>query len=155
MPTVRAASTFPGSVHEAETLWYDTSRWPSWIDGLAHVDRVEGEWPRIGAKVIWDSVPAGRGRVVERVSGYEALNGQTLDVEDEQILGTQSVAFTPVDGDVQVQLSLAYRIKNRSIITPLLDLLFIRRAMASSLDRTVVRFGVELAAERELHTHLD
>jgi hypothetical protein len=135
-------------VHEAQRLWYDTGRWASWIDGLGHVAKVDGQWPGVGAKVIWDSHPGGRGRVVERVVAYEPLGGQALDVEDESIRGRQTVVFTPTDGQVEVELALEYEIKKRSFITPLVDLLFIRRAMLSSLGATVSRFGVELAAER-------
>jgi hypothetical protein len=148
MRVVRVARRFPGSVHEAEKLWYDTSRWATWIDGLSHVAKVDGPWPESGAKVIWDSHPAGRGRVAERVVAYEALAGQALDVEDRSIRGRQTIVFTPADSKVDVELALEYEIKNRSILTPLIDLLFIRRAMASSLGGTLTRFGVELAAER-------
>ena len=155
MPVVSAAQTFPGSVHEGETLWYDTARWPHWIDGVEAVTAVEGDWPRIGATVTWQSVPAGRGRVVERVVGYEPLRGQSSEVEDESIRGTQSVAFTPVDEGIDVELTLAYTLKQRSIIMPLLDFFFIRRAMRTSLARTLTRFGVELAAAREQGARAD
>jgi polyketide cyclase/dehydrase/lipid transport protein len=148
MRVVRVARRFPGSVHEAQKLWYDTSRWATWIDGLSHVAKVDGPWPESGAKVIWDSHPAGRGRVVERVVAYEALAGQSLEVEDKSIRGRQTIVFTPADSKVDVELTLEYEIKNRSILTPLIDLLFIRRAMISSLGGTLNRFGVELAAER-------
>ena len=148
MRVVRVARRFPGSVHEAQKLWYDTSRWATWIDGLSHVAKVDGPWPESGAKVIWDSHPAGRGRVVERVVAYEALAGQSLEVEDKSIRGRQTIVFTPADIKVDVELTLEYEIKNRSILTPLIDLLFIRRAMISSLGGTLTRFGVELAAER-------
>lgn len=150
MGTARASVTVEGSVHEAETLWYDTSRWPTWVTGLAHVAKLEGEWPRAGAKVVWDSIPAGRGRVVERVSSYQKLASQTLEVEDETIRGSQSVLFIPGDGSVEIELSLRYELKERSIFSPIVDFFFIRRAMASSLLQMLKRFGVELAAEREL-----
>jgi hypothetical protein len=148
VPTVRVAEAFPASVHEAETCWYDTSRWPAWIEGLARVSAVEGEWPRAG-RVIWESGPAGRGRVVEQVIEHEPLAGQTVAVSDDSIDGLQSVSFTPVEQGVEVQLTLEYRIKKRSPFTPLVDLLFIRRAMASSLRRTLARFGAELSAARQ------
>jgi hypothetical protein len=148
MPVVRVARTFPGSVHEGETLWYDTARWPLWIDGVGEVTSVEGDWPRTGATVIWESVPAGRGRVVERVVSHEPLGGQSSEVEDQSIRGTQSVAFTPANGEIEVELTLSYTLKQRSIIMPLLDFFFIRRAMRTSLTRTLSRFGVELAAAR-------
>jgi hypothetical protein len=149
VPAVRAEIKLPGSVHEAEALWYDTSRWPTWVDGLAHVERVDGEWPGVSAKVIWDSTPAGRGRVVERVVAHEPLSGQTLEVEDDQVRGRQSVWFTPEDEEVRVNLELRYEFKKRSLVMPLVDLLFVRRAMTASLRQTLTRFGVELKAARE------
>jgi hypothetical protein len=148
MGTVRVSLTFPGTVHQAETCWYDTDRWPAWVDGLARVGEVQGKWPEPGSSVRWESGPAGRGRVLERVVGYEPLGGQTLEVEDESMKGRQSVAFTPEGESVQVELSLQYRIKRRTPVTPVVDLLFIRRAMAISLRKTLERFGAELAAAR-------
>ena len=42
---------------------------------------------------------------------------------------------------VQVELTLSYRLQRRSPVTPVVDLLFIRRAMASSLETTLSRFA--------------
>ena len=84
VPRIRAAvKTVPGLASEAEALWYDPQRWPVWVDGFGHVVKLEGEWPAPGARAVWDSKPGGRGRVVERVTAYEARAGQTLEVEDE------------------------------------------------------------------------
>jgi hypothetical protein len=150
--TIRAEIVVPGEVEEVEAFWYDVSRWPTWVDGLAHIDRVSEEWPHEGGKVVWDSTPAGRGRVVERVAEQRPGDGQRLEVEDEQIRGDQSVLFSVVDGGVLVELALTYAIKKRSIVTPVVDVLFIRRAFAGTLDHTLRRFAVELAADRELHS---
>ena len=90
MGAVTVAFTFEGSVHEAEQCWYDTRRWPMWVDGLESVVDVRGDWPRVGSEVIWQSGPAGRGRVRERVVEFEALAGARLDVEDESIRGSQT-----------------------------------------------------------------
>ncbi len=139
---------FEGTVHEAETCWYDTGGWPNWIDGLDHVVAVHGPWPQAGASVAWQSGPAGRGRVTERVTGFEPLSGQTSDVSDDSIDGRQSVQFTPVDGEVEITLTLEYEIKQRNPFTPLVDLLFIRRAMEMSLRATLTGFGAELAGRR-------
>ena len=49
--------------------------------------KLEGEWPARGRAVGVESRPGGRGRVVERVTAYEARIGQTLAVEDEQLRG--------------------------------------------------------------------
>jgi polyketide cyclase/dehydrase/lipid transport protein len=148
MAVVRIRDVFSGTVHEAERCWYDTNRWPAWVDGLAEVSGVEGDWPQVGGVVTWSSGPAGRGRVIERVVGYEQLVGQTVEVQDDAIRGRQSVFFTPADGEVEVDLSLEYQLRKRSIVTPLVDALFIRRAMAASLRSTLTRFGAELAATR-------
>jgi hypothetical protein len=144
MRSVSVAMRYPGTVHDAETCWYDTTFWPAWIDGLDRVVEVTGDWPGPGANVIWESGPAGRGRVQERVIAYEPLAGQTLEVQDDSIEGRQSVAFTPVGEDVEIRLGLEYEIKQRSIFTPIVDVLFVRRAMATSLRTTLARFGAQL-----------
>ena len=149
MATVRVAQSFDASVHEAETCWYDTSRWPSWVEGLEQVVAVDGDWPAVGSRVRWRSGPAGRGSVTETVVAHTPLAGQTVTVDDDSIRGRQSVSFTPVDAGVEVALALEYAIKRRSFITPLVDLLFIRRAMAASLRATLMRFGAELTAARD------
>src|SRR3954452_6088017 len=66
MGRVRASIVVPGLASEAEELWYDTTRWPSFIDGLHHLARLEGDWPRAGARVLWDSQPGGRARAGAR-----------------------------------------------------------------------------------------
>lgn len=145
MRAVRVAEHFTATVHAAESCWYDTARWPFWIDGLARVVEVAGTWPGVGASVVWESGPAGRGRVTERVTEHEPLSGQSVEVEDDSIRGRQTVTFTPVDEGVEVALSLEYELKARSFISPLIDALFIRRAMAASLRSTLARFGAELS----------
>ena len=68
-------------------------------------------------------------------------------MRDDTITGRQSVSFNP-DGDetVTIELALDYTIRRRSIVTPVVDLLFIRRAMTMSLRSTLSHFGVHLAA---------
>jgi hypothetical protein len=140
---VSATVTVPGRVVEAEELWYDPHRWAAWIDGFGHVAKLEGEWPHAGARLLWDSRPQGRGRVAENVIAYEPRGGQTLEVEDERLHGTQTVTFEPDDDQVRVSLTLEYSLKSRN---PVVDLLFIRRALRDSLERTLTRFGHELRA---------
>ena len=149
MGRVRASIAVAALASEAEALWYDTTRWPTFVDGLHHIARLEGEWPRAGARVLWDSRPGGRGRVQERVTAYVAREGQTVAVEDEKIHGTQRVTFTPIEGGVTVALELEYTLKEQRPGMPLVDLLFIRRPQRESLQRTLRRFRTEVAAERE------
>jgi uncharacterized membrane protein len=145
MRAVTATQTFRGSVGAAESRWYDVARWPLWVDGLDRIIETSGGWPQAGSSVTWQSGPAGRGRVTERVIAYDPLEGQTLEVEDDAIRGRQQVTFTPADDEVEVKLSLEYEIKKSSFFTPLIDLLFIRRVMAASLQATLGRFGAELS----------
>jgi polyketide cyclase/dehydrase/lipid transport protein len=147
VPRVSATAVVPGRVVEAEELWYDPHRWAAWIDGFGHVAKLEGEWPQVGARLLWDSRPQGRGRVAERVTAYEPRAGQTLAVEDGKLHGIQTVTFEPAGDEVQVNLTLEYTLKDRTPLTPILDVVFIRRALRDSLRRTVRRFGHERRAE--------
>jgi hypothetical protein len=139
---VRAAARVPGTVEDVRALWFDLSRWPSFVDGFATVVRVDPEWPGAG-ELVWDSTPHGRGRVIERADG---------SFEDARLEGVQTLAFEPdVDG-VVVRLAFDYRIKDRTPVTPLLDLLFVRRAVRDALARTVKRFAAEARLEDDLRT---
>jgi hypothetical protein len=149
MGRVRARIEVPGQASDAEALWYDQRRWPTFIDGLKSVARVEGDWPHPGALVVWDSWPDGRGRVLERVVSHEPRVGQALDVEDEQIRGTQRIAFAPHPGGVTITLELAYELKDPRLRWAPLDLLFARRPQREGLQRTLRRFAAELHAERD------
>jgi hypothetical protein len=149
MGRVSARIDVPGQASDAEALWYDQRRWPTFVDGLKNVARVEGEWPCAGALVVWDSWPDGRGRVLERVVAYEARAGQTLEVEDEQVRGTRRVTFAPHAGGVTITLELRYELKDPRLRWAPLDLLVARRPQREALQRTLRRFAAELHAERE------
>jgi hypothetical protein len=149
VPRASATTIVPGRIADAEELWYDPHRWAAWVDGFGHVAKLEGDWPHEGSRLLWDSPPQGRGRVNERVIAYEPRTGQTLQVEDAKLSGTQTVAFEAAGDDVRITLTLEYELKQRGPLTPLLDPLFIRRALRDSLRRTLVRFGYERRAEAE------
>ena len=150
MAKVSAVQAVPGRAFDAEQLWYDPQRWPAWVDGFGHLHKLEGEWPNIDARSVWDSKPGGRGRVVERVTAYEARVGQTLAVEDEKLRGTQRVTFTPGEESVEVSLELDYELKGSNVLTPITDLLFIRRALGESLKRTLLKFARERQGDIDL-----
>jgi len=147
MGRAKASISVPGRAADAEALWYDPHRWQAWIDGFGHVVSLSDGWPNRGAELVWESPPGGRGRVTERVVAYEMRTGQTLEVEDATLTGTQKVAFEPGPEAVEITLSLEYRIKDRTALTPVVDLLFVRRAMTDALRRTVTRFANERKAE--------
>ena len=147
MGRASASISVPGRAADAEALWYDPKRWASWVDGFGHVVTLEGDWPERDARLVWESPPGGRGRVHEHVVAYQSRTGQTVEVEDATVSGRQRVAFKPGPEEVEVTLSLEYEIKDRTALTPLVDLLFVRRAMTESLRRTLRRFVTERKAE--------
>jgi hypothetical protein len=149
MGRVSARVDVPGQASEAETLWYDHRRWPAFVDGCKHVASVQGDWPHEGARVVWDSFPGGRGRVLEQVVGYEARVGQSLAVEDEKIRGTQRVSFSPHAHGVTVSLELDYELKDDRGLFGAFDVLFVRRPQRESLERTLRRFAAEVRSERD------
>ena len=142
---IDASIVVPGRPQEAEALWLDRSRWAAWIDGFGHVERIDDEWPRPGARLRWTSVPRGRGLVEERVEAYEPARRLDVAVEDGQLRGLQRVAFEPLADEVRVVLALEYALKERTFL--LVDRLFVRRALQDSLRRTVTRFAHERRAE--------
>ncbi|HWC25500.1 MAG TPA: SRPBCC family protein [Solirubrobacteraceae bacterium] len=152
MRTVVARQQLPGaSVDEAQRLWFDLARRPSFVDGFGALARSEGDWPHAGARIVWDSLPGGRGRVVEHVLEYEPGVAQIVRVEDPALTGTQRVRLQAVDGGCAIVLELAYELKRHAGgATALRDVLFVRRALGESLRRTLRRFAIELRAEREL-----
>jgi hypothetical protein len=83
------------------------------------------------------------------VVSHEPRVGQALDVEDEQIRGTQRIAFAPHPGGVTITLELAYELKDPRLRWAPLDLLFARRPQREGLQRTLRRFAAELHAERD------
>jgi uncharacterized membrane protein len=132
-------------------LWTDISRWPTFIDGFAHAERVDDDWPEAGSKLVWKSVPAGRGTVTEKVR--HSLPGERIQTEvlEERLIGTQTVEFAPADeGGTGVILTLDYKLTQRGVLSRLTDLLFIRGAQHNALARTLRRFATEAAEQAAL-----
>ena len=152
MGRVKAELQLPGvATSDAEELWYDTTRWPTFVDGFGHVFKVDDGWPReSGAVVVWDSKPGGRGRVLERVVSFEARVGQTVEVEDEKIFGRQTIGFAPDADGTTVTLELDYAIKQDRGVPAVVDFVFVRRPMRDSLKRTLARFEREARAPADL-----
>jgi len=149
MSRVGTAIEVPGAAAEADALWHDLGRWPSFVDGFRHLAKREGDWPAVGGVVVWDTHPGGRGRVVERVTARAPAAGQTAAVEDAQLRGTQAVSFAEQGARVRVALELDYELKQGGPLRRIADALFIRRAIGDSLRRTLDRFARELEADRE------
>ena len=130
----RASATIrvPGRASEAEALWYDPVRWPAWIDGFGHVVELAETWPVERPRSPGTASPAGRGRVLETRRRLRAARaGRRSRSRTAACAAPSAVAFTPGPDDVEVALTLDYELKERNPLTPLIDLLFIRRAVAA------------------------
>jgi hypothetical protein len=139
---VRVSATVPGPQAAVRALWFDPGRWPSFVDGLTRVARVEGDWPADG-RVVWDCKRKTRQRVVEVAEGPDVVR-----VEDVRITGTQRLRLEDAgDGLVRMTVELDYRVKDGPGVKPLVDLLLVRRALGDGLRRTLRRFLIEREAE--------
>jgi uncharacterized membrane protein len=135
---------------EAYELWTDVRRWSTFVDGFGHLERVDDGWPELSAKLVWKSVPGGRGTVTEKVT--RALPGalHQVAVLEEKLDGTQTVTFAPVDEATWVELELDYTVSVGGPFKPVVDALFIRRAQNDALARTLRRFRTEAAEQASL-----
>jgi len=148
-----ASVVVPGRTAEAEALWYDSVRWPAWLEGFGHLVTITEGWPAAGARRVWDERAPGRGRrgrVVEHVLDQEARTGQTLAFEDERIAGTESVTFTPVPDGVRVTLRREWTPKAGGALGTVAEALVGRRRVEASLRATLVRFAAERRGDAEL-----
>jgi uncharacterized membrane protein len=147
---VREAIATPLSAERAYRLWIDVRRWPTFVDGFKHAERVDEGWPGEGAKLVWRSTPDGRGTVTERV--IEAVDGRRLvtDVFEERLSGTQTVSFEPDEDGSVVEIELDYELAKGGPLRGVTDVLFIRRAQSDALVRTLRRFATEAAEEAAL-----
>ncbi len=137
----------PGRAYE---LWIDVRRWPTFVDGFKHAERIDERWPGEGAKLVWRSTPDGRGIVTERVT--DSVEGRRLvtHVFEERLTGTQTVTFEPDEAGSLVELELDYELVKGGPLSGITDVLFIRRAQTDALRRTLRRFATEAAEEAAL-----
>jgi uncharacterized membrane protein len=151
MGVARDAVTVPLPPERAFGLWTDLTRWPTFVDGFAHVERVDEGWPAEGAKLVWRSGPAGRGVVTERVVASEPGVRIVTQVFEERMRGAQALGFEPVDDDsTRVDIELDYTLTRGGVLSGVTDFVFIRRAQTDALRRTLRRFAAEAAEEARL-----
>jgi hypothetical protein len=147
--TASAAGEVALSPAAALTLWTDVSRWPSFVEGFGRLLQDDPAWPEPDARVVWESVPAGRGRVTEKVVESSGDRVTTLVFED-RLAGRQTFRAAPAPSGADIELALEYTLTRYGPLGPLADMLFIRRAIRDSLRRTLFRFAVEAEEEAGL-----
>jgi hypothetical protein len=159
VPTVRQEIVVVLGLDDAMRLWTDLSRWASFVEGFAHVRSLEGDWPEEGAKLVWTSIPEGRGQVTERVERWDPpADGEARFVTrvfDRDMTGLQTVGFSGGEGGTEVVMQLDYELQptgpaRTGMLGKLTDVLFIRRALSDALGRTLRRFATEAEEELEL-----
>jgi uncharacterized membrane protein len=150
MGRAHAAALVPLPPQEAYDLWTDVARMPTFVDGFSHPDRLDDSWPDEGARLVWRSVPGGRGAVTERVVKAEPPVTHELAVFEEKLDGTQRATFTPQEEGTRVDLELDYTVSVGGPLKALVDVLFIRRAQNDALARTLRRFATEAAEQAAL-----
>jgi hypothetical protein len=148
--TARAQTDLVLTPEAALRLWTDVERWPSFVEGFARpVDR-SPDWPRAGARVVWESSPAGRGRVTEKVVEAEGPDRFVTQVFEERLHGTQTFRVVESEGGSRAELALEYELTKYGPLSAVADVIFIRRAIRDSLRRTLSRFAVEAEDEAGL-----
>ena len=150
MGVVREAIATRLDPERAFALWTDVRRWPTFVDGFAHAERLDEGWPDAGSKLVWRSTPDGRGTVTERVTESEPGRLLVTDVFEERCAGVQTVTFEPDEEGSVVELELDYELSKGGPLRGVTDVLFIRARQAEALRRTLRRFATEAAEEAEL-----
>jgi Polyketide cyclase / dehydrase and lipid transport len=147
--SAHAQRVVPLAPEAALRLWADSERWPSFVEGFARVVERSGDWPHEGAKIVWESTPEGRGRVTETVV-VQSSGAFVSHVYDKSINGRQALRVLEDAEGSRVELSLDYELSKSGPLAGVTDLLFIRRALRDSLNRTLRRFAVEAEEEAGL-----
>ena len=150
MRTAQAQADLVLTPEAALRLWTDVDRWPSFVEGFARpVDR-SPEWPHEGARLVWESTPAGRGRVTEKVMEAEGPDRFVTQVFEERLHGVQTFRVVESEGGSRAELALEYELTKYGPLSAVADVIFIRRAIRDSLRRTLSRFAVEAEEEAGL-----
>jgi hypothetical protein len=131
-------------------LWTDVERWPSFVEGFARAVELAPDWPAGGTRLVWESTPAGRGRVTETVVEDEGPDRFVTRVFEERLTGTQVFRVVESERGSRAELSLEYTLTKYGPLGAVADAIFIRRAIRDSLRRTLFRFSVEAEDEAGL-----
>jgi hypothetical protein len=148
--TARAQADVVLTPEAALRLWSDTDRWPSFVEGFAHLLERDPRWPGGGANVVWESTPAGRGRVTEKVMEAEGPDRFVTQVFEERLHGVQTFRVVESEGGSRAELAIEYELTKYGPLSAVADVIFIRRAIRDSLRRTLSRFVVEAEEEAGL-----
>jgi Polyketide cyclase / dehydrase and lipid transport len=131
------------SLKEAWDWYFEPSGWPLWVDGFATVESSEG-YPAAAGSLVWQSVPAGRGTVRERVLAHEPRTLHKVAFTDPESAGELTTRFEAEGGGTRVTLELEYRLARGGALAWVTDRVFVRSQMRESLRRTLARYRLEV-----------
>lgn len=134
-------------------LYFNPESWRSWVDGFARLTASEG-YPEPGGSLSWESTPAGRGRVSERVLEHQPRRLHRIAYTDPGSAGELETSFemVPADGRgrrTRVVQALRYELQDAGPLAALTDRLFIRSQMRRSLQRSLAGLMIEAAVAAE------
>jgi uncharacterized protein YndB with AHSA1/START domain len=139
-------------------LYFDPDRWSLWVDGFARVTARDG-YPEVGGTLSWESNPAGRGLVSERVLVHEPRRLHRIGYTDPGSEGELETRFEMLPAGergrrTRVAQTLRYRLRRGGPLNAITDRLFIRSQMRGSLQRSLSELRAEaveraVAAQRE------
>ena len=150
MAEVSAELEIAVPVADVWDLYFDADRWASWVDQFARVLSSDG-YPDVGGTLVWESNPAGRGRVGERVLVHEERRLHVVSFEDPSTTGTLEARFEMVaagesERATRLGQKLTYELRDGGALGKLTDRLFIRSQMRQSLQRSLSEFRAEAEA---------
>jgi uncharacterized membrane protein len=142
MSQVAASILVDASLAETWDHYFDPRGWSVWVDGLQAAESAEG-YPEEGGTLTWRSVPAGRGRVSERVLEHEPRRRHKIAFSDPQSEG-ELLTVMAIEGDAtRATQTMDYRLGGGPFAW-ISDRLFVRAQMRSSLERSLLRFKHEV-----------
>ena len=124
--------------------YFDPKGWPDWVEGFERVERSDG-YPEAGGTLVWQSNPAGRGTVTERVLAHEPRTLHRIAFSDPQSEGELTTRFAIEGEATRLTLELDYTVGGGGALSRITDLLFARSQVIASLRRTLMdfRYAVE------------
>ncbi len=131
------------SLKQAWDFYFEPSGWPAWVDGFGRVESADG-YPDKDGLLAWQSVPAGRGRVSERVLAHEPRTLHRITFTDPESTGELTTRFAVEGSGTRVTLELEYRLASGGPIAWATDRVFVRGQMRASLRRTLARYRLEV-----------
>lgn len=142
MPSVSAETVVPASLAEVWDLYFDSTRWTSWVDEFRGADETDDGYPEEGGTLVWHTGPAGRGQVTETVLEHEPRRLHRIRYLDQSSEGEQETRFEIAGEGTKVTLELTYRLLKPTLI-PFTDRLFVRPQMRNSLLRSLQGLAAE------------